>query len=152
MDAERILEILPHRYPFLLVDKVIEISDLPESGQRVGRTIKAIKNVTINEPFFTGHFPGRPIMPGVLIVEAMAQASALLCYRPIDPELKISIASIKEARFRVPVVPGDTLELHARVLKDRGQMVLLDNQVYVQGRLVAEAQILASLIPKDKQS
>ncbi len=148
MSFADILRILPHRYPFLLVDKVLECHDGDKAGSRVGRRVRAVKNVTINEPFFTGHFPDNPVMPGVLQIEAMAQAGALACFRLSDPPMDVAIANVREARFRRPVVPGDSLEIHAEVKKDRGQMVLICGQVYVEGQLVAEAEFLAHFSPK----
>ena len=114
LDVRGIMDLLPHRYPFLLIDSVVEC--------RAGESITAIKNVTINEPFFQGHFPGRPVMPGVLIIEAMAQAGGVLSYltsRDRDPGLIYYLAGVDEARFRRPVVPGDRLEISAVVDKVR---------------------------------
>jgi 3-hydroxyacyl-[acyl-carrier-protein] dehydratase len=115
IDITEILEILPHRYPFLLVDKVVEF----EKGKR----IRAIKNVTINEPFFQGHFPGHPIMPGVLIVEAMAQVGGILAFKSADVKNKVVyFMGIDKARFRKPVLPGDVIELTLEVKKTRGSI------------------------------
>ncbi|NJL25657.1 MAG: 3-hydroxyacyl-ACP dehydratase FabZ, partial [Calothrix sp. SM1_5_4] len=119
LNARDILKALPHRYPFLLVDRVISLEVGPDPKSRVGSKIVALKNVTFNEPFFPGHFPDLPIMPGVLQVEAMAQASCLAYIRPGDPEFDFFIGSIQDAKFRRPVVPGDTLMLYAEILKDR---------------------------------
>lgn len=140
-----ILKILPHRYPFLLVDKVVSRSAGPEKGTRVGQKITAVKNVTMNEPFFQGHFPDLPIMPGVLQIEAMAQAACLAYLRPGDQQMDFFIAGINEARFRRPVVPGDTLVLNAEVLKDRGQMLVIRAEATVDGQRVCEAEILAKV-------
>lgn len=142
MTAQDILKRLPHRYPFLLVDRVVAIR---ESGtdSRVGRKITAIKNVTMNEQFFQGHFPGSPVMPGVLVLEAMAQAGALAYSRKTDPHMDVAIVSVSEAKFRRPIVPGDTLSIEAEVLKDRSNMTLLKCQVFVEGKLAAEAEIMA---------
>src|SRR5512147_595354 len=115
MDIEQVMQYLPHRYPFLLIDKVIELE--------LGKSITAIKNVTMNEPFFTGHFPGAPVMPGVLILEALAQAAALLAIMSLGPDEagKLTyLMGIDGARFRRPVVPGDRLELHVEVTKNKG--------------------------------
>jgi len=106
---EEIKNILPHRYPFLLVDRVISITHGPDENSCEGRTLKAIKNVTVNEEFFNGHFPHRPIMPGVLILEAMAQAGALANHSTSDPDMEFMIASVSDAKFRKPVIPGDQL-------------------------------------------
>lgn len=146
--ATDILKILPHRFPFLLVDRVEEILT-PESGQRVGRKIRAVKNVTINEPFFPGHFPHRPVMPGVLQIEAMAQVAAIACFDPDGPQMDVAIAGINEARFRRPVTPGDTLELTAEVLKDRSMILVVKCQAHVNGQLAAEAEIIAKMFPME---
>lgn len=146
MGAVEIMKLLPHRFPFLLVDRVDELVK-PENGARVGRKIRAIKNVTINEPFFPGHFPHRPVMPGVLQVEAMAQVAAISCVEPTGPRMDVAIAGIREARFRRPVVPGDTLELTAEVLKDRAGMLVVRCEARVAGRLVAEVELLAKVFP-----
>lgn len=152
-DINQILQILPHRFPFLLIDRVIHM-DPPPGPSWVGRKIKVLKNVTFNEPFFTGHFPHRPIMPGVLIVEAMAQAAAYLGHRPVTPDTKMEvlIASIDKARFRKPVVPGDQLILTVECLKDRGSLYLFKAEAHVEGQLVAEAEMMAKTIPTEDQS
>lgn len=143
-----ILKMLPHRYPFLLVDRVVEVvkSDGPNGA---GSRIKAIKNVTFNEPFFTGHFPDNPIMPGVLIIEALAQTAALLAYKP-HPENKqfwtFLIAGVDKARFRRPVVPGDQLTLVSTCLKDRGSIVVFKCEAYVGEELATEAEIMAKMV------
>lgn len=144
LSVEQIKEILPHRYPFLLVDAVesvdyTETSDRGRSGSRV----KAIKCVSANEPFFQGHFPQQAVMPGVLLIEAMAQAGALAYFRPNDKAREILIAAVNKARFRKPVVPGDQLILDVVVEKDRGKMLVLDGKVLVKGQIVAEANMMA---------
>lgn len=146
-DIQKILSLLPHRYPFLLIDRLIESSD-PGGATRLGKKATGIKNVTFNEPYFPGHFPEMPIMPGVLQLEAMAQLAALGYVRDSDPPLDFMIASVQEARFRRPVVPGDVLRITAEVLKDRGSMVLVKTECYVDGEIVAEARILAHVSPK----
>jgi beta-hydroxyacyl-ACP dehydratase FabZ len=143
--CQEILNILPHRFPFLLVDKVISWTPGPEEKNRAGQKIVAIKNVTFNEPFFTGHFPGLPVMPGVLQIEAMAQAACLAYYRRGDPEMDFFIASADNAKFRKPVVPGDVLELHAEILRDRGSMLTIRTEAKVNGSVVSEADILAKV-------
>lgn len=151
LDINQILKILPHRFPFVLVDRVISMKNGPNPPSRVGRAIEGIKCVTYNEQFFMGHFPHWPIMPGVLIIEALAQVSALACYRPEDPEFDIVIASMQNAKFRKPVVPGDTLRLTATITKDRGSMIVSQAKAYVGDVLTTEVEILASMTPKGQQ-
>lgn len=139
LDIQAIMQRLPHRYPFLLLDRVIRI--VP------GEEIVALKNVTINEPFFQGHFPARPIMPGVLIVEAMAQAGGVLAHetrRSEKPEGLIYFMGIDSVRFRRPVVPGDQLILEARLLKFRSRAAKMAGRALVDGQLAAEAELMAS--------
>jgi 3-hydroxyacyl-[acyl-carrier-protein] dehydratase/UDP-3-O-[3-hydroxymyristoyl] N-acetylglucosamine deacetylase/3-hydroxyacyl-[acyl-carrier-protein] dehydratase len=132
--------ILPHRYPFLLVDRVLEIDP--------GVNIVALKNVTFNEPFFQGHFPQYKVMPGVLIIEAMAQAGGILLFHSLDkPETKlVFLSKINNAKFRKPVVPGDQLEMHVTLLKFRKGFCQIEAKSYVDGQVVAEAEIMASVI------
>ena len=139
LDVRAIMEILPHRYPFLLVDRVVELEE--------ERRIVALKNVTFNEPFFQGHFPGNPIMPGVLVVEAMAQAGAILLLhgRPESRGKIVYFAGIDKAKFRRPVVPGDQLRLRVEVLKLRSRTCLMRGEALVGGSVVAEAEIFSSL-------
>lgn len=146
-DVEQIMRLLPHRFPFLLVDRVerIERPSTYPNVNRVGCKLWATKCVTFNEPYFTGHFPHKPIMPGVLQVEAMAQAAALICVDPTGAKLDVLIASIKEAKFRRAVVPGDVLEIFAEIKKDRGSMVIVQCEAKVRGQLVAEAEVLAKV-------
>ena len=140
MDITEIREYLPHRYPFLLVDRVIDLE--------VGKNITAIKNVTINEPFFDGHFPNLPIMPGVLIVEAMAQAAGILGFKTLDK--KPSDGSIymfvgaDKMRFKKPVVPGDQLTLKAEIITSRSGVWKFDCRAEVDGKMVAAGQILCA--------
>jgi 3-hydroxyacyl-[acyl-carrier-protein] dehydratase len=133
MDILEIQSLIPHRYPFLLIDRIVEIEPL--------KRIVAIKNVTMNEPFFQGHFPGVPVMPGVLIIEAMAQAGAVLLFREVpDRENKLMyFAAIEEARFRKPVTPGDQLRLEIEVIKYRSGYGKLSGKAYVDGAVVREA-------------
>ena len=142
MDIRRILEILPHRYPILLVDRILE----SEAGKR----IVGIKNVTFNEPFFQGHFPGHPIMPGVLIVEAMAQTGGVLLLGELDrPEEKVVyFMSLDAVKFRRPVVPGDQLRMEVEVLQNRGSTCRLKGMAYVGDKLVAEAEMMARIVDK----
>ncbi len=144
MDIVKIMEMLPHRYPLLLVDKVV--------GYVENESIHAVKCVTMNEQFFQGHFPGRPIMPGVLIVEAMAQAGgilALVSEKEEDFSQKLILfRSIEKAKFRKPVVPGDVLNLHATVLKKRKGFITLDCKAIVDGEICAEAEVSALVTDK----
>ncbi len=144
LDINQIMEILPHRYPFLLIDRVVEL--VPK--QRV----VAIKNVTINEPYFQGHFPGYPIMPGVLMVEAIAQAGGALLLTEIpDRGDKLMVfTGIEKAKFRRPVVPGDQVRLEVDVLQWRPRAVKLQGNAYVAGKLVCEATITCQLVPRQK--
>ncbi|CAN5427674.1 3-hydroxyacyl-ACP dehydratase FabZ [soil metagenome] len=143
-----ILRILPHRFPFLLVDRVEMLDRDLKAKNRVGWKIRAIKNVTFNEPFFPGHFPHRPVMPGVLQIEAMAQAGCLAVVDPAGPEMDVAIAGINEARFRRPVVPGDRMVLTAEITKDRGQIMVLRCQCHVDGELASEAEMIAKVFLK----
>ena len=142
MDIRKILDSLPHRYPFLLVDRVLEM----EREKR----IVAIKNVTINEPFFQGHFPGAPVMPGVLIVEAMAQAGAVLLLHdlPGRNDKLVYFTGIDGARFRRAVVPGDQLRLTMEVLNLRARTCKMRGKAEVDGQLVAEAEILSAMVDR----
>lgn len=141
-----IMRILPHRFPFLLVDRVEELIQPPDGGV-AGRKIRAIKNVTFNEPFFPGHFPHRPVMPGVLQIEALAQLAALACVDPNGPPMDVAIAGIDGARFRKPVVPGDQLELSAEVVRIRSSMVVVKCEARVDGQVVCEAELIAKMFP-----
>ena len=139
-DIQKILDKLPHRYPFILVDRVTEI--VP------GEKIVALKNVTINEPFFQGHFPGLPIMPGVLILEALAQAGGLVYLESIGESAKNTLfyfMAIDKARFRKPVVPGDQLVFHIQMLKARAKAVKMAGRAEVDEQLVAEAEMMAAI-------
>lgn len=142
LDIREIMARIPHRYPFLLVDRVVEI--VP------GRSIVAIKNVTMNEPFFQGHFPGAPVMPGVLIIEALAQAGAVLLLTDIpDRGSKlVYFTGIDEARFRRPVVPGDQVRLSMEVLKLRSRTCKMRGRAEVDGELAAEAEIMSALVDR----
>jgi len=139
-----IMRILPHRYPFLLIDRIVEVDG--------DRRIVAIKNVTINEPFFVGHFPDAPVMPGVMIVEAMAQAGAIMGLLHCTPEAiqnsLVYFIGIDEARFRRPIVPGDQLRIEVDVLRHKGRVWKMKGQVLVEGELAAEATLLSSISPK----
>lgn len=140
-DIVRIMQLLPHRPPFLLIDRIIDMdADLSGTG---------IKNVTMNEPFFVGHFPGRPVMPGVLIIEAMAQTAGALVVNHKGSQVEGSLVyfmTIDGARFRKPVVPGDTLHLAVRRTQQRSRVWRYEGEARVEGKLVAEAEISAMLI------
>jgi 3-hydroxyacyl-[acyl-carrier-protein] dehydratase len=147
-DVEQIMQLLPHRFPFLLVDRVERVEQpVVASGSRVGWKLWATKCVSINEPFFPGHFPHKPVMPGVLQVEAMAQAAALICVDLKKPKLDVLIGAIRDAKFRKSVVPGDVLEIYSEVKKDRGSIVIVNCRAVVRGAVVAEAEILAKMFP-----
>jgi 3-hydroxyacyl-[acyl-carrier-protein] dehydratase len=146
LDVQGIQKLIPHRAPFLLVDRVVAF----EPGKR----LVAWKGVTMNEPFFTGHFPEKPVMPGVLILEALAQAAALLARMTLSAEAgeqKLTyLMGIDNARFRRPVVPGDRLELHVEVTKQKGAVWKEKGTAIVDGQAVAEAEFMAMLVdPKD---
>src|SRR3954468_17407312 len=135
-----IMRILPHRYPFLLIDRVIEVD--PD------KRIVALKNVSINEPFFNGHFPGMPVMPGVLTIEAMAQAGAVLGLLEKNADLSKTIVyflGIDEAKFRRPIVPGDQLRIVVEVLRRKAVVWKMKGEVYVGSELAAEATLLSSI-------
>lgn len=137
MDSVEIQSILPHRYPFLLVDRIRELD--PD------RRIVGIKNVTINEPFFQGHFPGRPVMPGVLILEALAQVGGVLAFKSLGSVGRpvVYLTGIDAAKFRKPVVPGDILRLEVDVLKKRAPFWKMQGKAYVDTELVCEAEVTA---------
>ena len=138
MDINEIAEYLPHRYPFLLVDRVLEVDP--------GSFIRGFKNVTINEPFFNGHFPGNPVMPGVLMIEAMAQLAGILAFKtkdrkPSDGSIYY-LAGTDSARFKRPVVPGDRLEMEARIIADRSRVMKFACSAQVDGEIACVAEII----------
>jgi len=137
LDSQAIQELLPHRYPFLLVDRIIEL--VPK------QRIVGIKQVSINEPYFQGHFPSAPVMPGVLVIEALAQVGAVLALREIeDRDSKLVLfTGIREARFRKPVVPGDTLTLEVTALRIGSRVQRMRGEAKVDGQLVADADIMS---------
>jgi 3-hydroxyacyl-[acyl-carrier-protein] dehydratase len=138
LDINQIREILPHRYPMLLVDRVVEIAE---------DRIVGLKNITANEPFFQGHFPCYPVMPGVLIVEAMAQVGAVLLLRSVEKreDKLVLFTTIEQAKFRRPVVPGDQLRIEMQVLKRKATVCKMSGKVTVEGKLVAEAVLMCQL-------
>jgi beta-hydroxyacyl-ACP dehydratase FabZ len=142
LDVTKILDLLPHRYPFLLVDRVLEVHGTQK--------IVGLKNVTINEPFFQGHFPGHPIMPGVLIVEAMAQTGGLLLMEQIpDREKKVVyFMALENVKFRRPVVPGDQLRMEVEMLQFRGKVARMKGVALVEGKVATEAEMLAGIVDK----
>ncbi|HEX8821996.1 MAG TPA: 3-hydroxyacyl-ACP dehydratase FabZ [Archangium sp.] len=145
MDIVDIQQLLPHRYPFLLVDRVVEL--VP------GQKLVAYKNVTSNEDFFNGHFPGHPVMPGVLILEALAQAMAILAYKSesMDPKQTVTyLMGVDGARFRKPVVPGDRLQLNIEVIRHKGAIWKTRGTATVDGAKVAEGEFLATVVDKNK--
>ncbi|HKZ71843.1 MAG TPA: 3-hydroxyacyl-ACP dehydratase FabZ [Nitrospirota bacterium] len=140
MDIKEIQRILPHRYPFLLVDRIIEID--------LGKRIVGIKNVSVNEPFFQGHFPGYPVMPGVLIIEAMAQVGGVLAFKSVEEKMDISgklvyFAGIDKAKFRKPVLPGDQIRFELEVIHVKEPYWKLKGVALVDGKKVCEAELMA---------
>lgn len=143
IELDRIMRLIPHRYPMLMIDRVIDVV--------AGESAVGIKNVTINEPFFVGHFPQRPVMPGVLIVEAMAQTAGVLVVHSMGKEAEgnlVYFMTIDEARFRKPVVPGDQLHIHVKKERSRGNVWKFSGEAKVNGVLVAEAVYSAMIIDR----
>lgn len=139
IEIKEIMKYLPHRYPFLLVDRILELE--------VGQRIVGLKNVTINEPFFQGHFPGEPIMPGVLILEGMAQAAGILAFytqQEMIGEKLIYFAGMDGVRFRQTVTPGDQLIFEMQLIKQKGKIWKMGGKALVDGKLVAEAELMAA--------
>ena len=140
IDVRKIMEVMPHRYPFLLVDRIESLKE--------GEEIVGIKNVTINEPFFAGHFPGNPIMPGVLIIEAMAQVGGVLAFHSSPKEWAGSLVyfmGIDKVRFRKPVVPGDQLRLKLTTIRQKQKVFKMRGEAFVDDTLVAEAELMAAI-------
>lgn len=144
-DIGRVLKLLPHRYPFLMIDKIIEIDG---DNSAIG-----IKNVTINEPFFQGHFPNFPVMPGVMLIEGMAQTAGAICVAHVgenyQPQL-VYFMGIERAKFRKPVLPGDTLHFHVKKIRNRGPVWRFGCEAKVDGATVAEAEISAMIVDPTK--
>jgi 3-hydroxyacyl-[acyl-carrier-protein] dehydratase len=143
IQINEIMEILPHGYPFLLVDRIVELE--------MGKRVVGIKNVTINEPFFQGHFPDQPIMPGVLIVEAMAQTAGVLAFKSMPDELRkkaVYFMAIDKVRFRRPVQPGDQVRMEMIVSKKRKSVWVFTGKAYVEEQLAAEAELMAMVSDK----
>lgn len=145
MEVTDIRKFLAHRYPFLLVDRVVQFES--------GKTLTAIKNVTINEPFFTGHFPDKPIMPGVLIIEAMAQATGLLGFKTMGEEPQQDVlyilVGVDKVKFKKQVIPGDQLELYAEVLRHKGKMWVFKTEARVDGVVASSAEIKCAAVAMD---
>jgi beta-hydroxyacyl-ACP dehydratase FabZ len=143
LNIQEIMDCLPHRYPFLLIDRILEYEERTR--------IVALKNVTINEPFFQGHFPGVPIMPGVLIVEAMAQAGGVLVFRTLENrhDKLVFFIGIENAKFRKPVRPGDQLRIEMVVDRIKARVGKLHGKAWVDGSVVAEADVMFSLVDRD---
>jgi 3-hydroxyacyl-[acyl-carrier-protein] dehydratase len=140
LDVMRVMEMIPHRYPFLMIDRVIEVI--------ADRSAIGVKNVSINESFFQGHFPRQPVMPGVLVIEAMAQTAAVLVVHTLGPESEgklVYFMSVDNARFRRPVFPGDQLHIHVRKNRNRGNVWKFDGQAKVDGVVVADATFAAMI-------
>src|ERR1700688_4927530 len=143
IDIERLMELIPHRYPFLMIDKVVEVV--------LGESAVGIKNVTVNEPFFAGHFPNHPVMPGVLIIEAMAQTAAVLVVETLGPDAAgklVYFMSIEGAKFRRPVVPGDQVRIHVVKERSRGNVWRFHGVARVDGVTVAEATYSAMIMER----
>ena len=144
MDVREIMKILPHSFPFLLVDRVLEME--------IPRRIVGLKNVSFNEPFFPGHFPGDPVMPGVLIIEAMAQTAGILAYKAMGEEAEgkgVYLMALKDAKFRRPVLPGDQLILEMEAVRRRGNVWVFRGKATVSGQVAAEAEIMAMIREKE---
>ena len=144
LTTQEIMKLLPHRYPFLLVDRIVELEE--------GKKAVGIKNITINEPFFQGHFPGHPIMPGVLIIEAMAQVGGLyaMVVNKIGDDKVTYFAGIDNARFRKPVVPGDVLRIELEMINCKRGLYCFSGKAYVEDVLVAEAELKATFAPRQE--
>lgn len=140
-DINDIMKVMPHRYPFLFIDRILEVDK---------EHVKALKNVTINEPFFQGHFPGHPIMPGVLIVESLAQAGGILVMKYMKnlEDYLFYFMKIDKVKFRKPVLPGDTLIHHIKLLKERGNIFIIEGKTYVEDKLVCQGEFTTMIVEK----
>lgn len=148
LDINEIQKRIPHRFPFLLIDRVLHFEHGPDPKKNVGRKVLARKNVTVNEPYFTGHFPGNPVMPGVLQVEAMAQAGAIACAPEQNEAIDVLIAKIGEAKFKRQVVPGDVLEVHAEITNEKRGILSVECKIVCDGNLVSQASVMAKVFQK----
>jgi len=139
-EIQDIMKVLPHRYPMILIDRITEVIE--------GVSLTAIKNVTINEPYFAGHFPGQPVMPAVLILESMAQAGAFLVLNTVPDPLQKNMlfSSISDSKFRIPIIPGDQVKIKMQLIKIRLGAVKLRGEAYVFEKLVAEANLMANVV------
>jgi 3-hydroxyacyl-[acyl-carrier-protein] dehydratase len=141
LTINEIMKYLPHRYPFLLVDRIVDL--------KPGERALGVKNVTINEPFFQGHFPGQPIMPGVLVIEAMAQVAGVMAFRSGMEGKSVYFMSIENAKFRRPIVPGDQVMMEIKVLKQRGNVWKFSGVATVDGKPVSEAEFTAMVTDRE---
>ncbi len=141
MNINEIMKFLPHRYPFLLVDRITEL--------KPGESARGLKNVTMNEPFFQGHFPGQPIMPGVLIIEAMAQVAGVMAFKSGMEGKSVFFMSIDNAKFRRPIVPGDQVIMDIKALKQRGNVWKFSGTATVDGKVVSEAEFTAMVTDRE---
>lgn len=140
LDVNDLMNVVPHRYPFLLIDKIIRIE---------GKKITAVKNVTYNEPFFQGHFPGHPVMPGVLQLEAIAQAAGVLTLKKAENFHKLAyLTSAENVKFRQPVVPGDVLVIEVEIIKDRAKISKARGVCSVNGKVVSQAEVTFAVVPQ----
>ncbi len=145
-DISRVMQLLPHRYPFLMIDRIIDIDG---DNSAIG-----VKNVSINEPFFQGHFPAYPVMPGVLLVEGIAQTAGAICVAKVGQDYKpqlVYFMTIERAKFRRPVVPGDTVQYHVKKIRNRGPVWRFSGEAKVDGMIVAEAEVSAMIVDSDQE-
>ncbi len=149
LDIQQIQKRIPHRFPFLLIDRILKFEHGPSEDSFKGRKIVARKNVTMNEPYFTGHFPNNPVMPGVLQVEAMAQAGALACAPDDNESVDVLFAKINGAKFKRQVTPGDVLEIHAEITGEKSGILSVDCKMFCEGKLVSEASIMAKVVKRE---